>query len=132
MVLELYYQNVRGLNGKANLILPLASLLCFDLICFTETWLQPDFQSSLVLPADYYTSFRKDRNLDSTVKSNGGGVMIGVKNCISSTQLKRDFERPNLDMLWIRLDLPMPLYLCCVYIPHRSFYSQYNDFLKAL
>lgn len=131
MMLELYYQNVRGLNGKFNHLLPLISLLCYDIICFTETWLREDFNSSLIFPPNQYQVYRKDRNLHSSDKSTGGGVLIALKNNLKADRLY-GFEHPNLEMVWIRVNLIIPVYLCNIYFPNRSMAENYHTFLKVL
>lgn len=85
VLLELYYQNVRGLNGKAHLMLKLLSLLVYDVICFTETWLKDDFYDGELFSPDQYDVHRSDRNQLFTSKSKGGGVLIATKN-ISTQQ----------------------------------------------
>lgn len=73
--LILYYQNVRGLRTKCSQLYN--NILCnnYDVLLFTETWLQDDiFDSELC--DDRYDVYRCDRNLQLTDKRTGGGVMI--------------------------------------------------------
>lgn len=129
----LYYQNVRGLNSKTNLLLPLISLLIYDIICFTETWLTDGFNSSEIFPSDKYSVYRKDRNRGLTGKDSGGGVLIAIKNKKHlNVQRLYSFERPELEMVWLRIGYETPIYLCCTYLPQRSIYAHYNNFLKSL
>lgn len=132
MVVELYYQNVRGLNGKASLILPMVCLLCYDIIGFTETWTQCGFHSSEVFPVEHYTVYRKDRNLSSTEKTTGGGVLLAVKRSFKNVRRIYSFERDNLEMIWICIELSMPIYICCAYLPDRSSSNAYIEFIKSL
>lgn len=131
MTTSLYYQNVRGLNGKTHLVLPLLSLFTYDLICFTETWLSSDINNSELFPPNQYIVHRSDRSTGTSDKQCGGGVLIAAKRKL---QISRPvhFERPNLEMVWIRVGLLIPVYLCCIYIPNRSLLAPYVNFMKCL
>lgn len=131
MLLNLYYQNVRGLNGKTHLIYPQTAALFFNLICFTETWAQEGLYNSEIFPADHYDVYRRDRDLDLCGKSSGGGVLIAVKRPLGARRMY-GFECPGLKALWIRIDLEIPLYICCVYLPNRSVATPYQLFFKSL
>lgn len=73
---NIFYQNVRGIRTKC-LNLYNSILSCdFDVLCFTETWLQSDIFDSELCDTSKYDIFRCDRNLTATSKSTGGGVMI--------------------------------------------------------
>lgn len=129
--MKLYYQNVRGLNGKCHLILPLVSMLTYDIICWTETWLQSGFADGEVIPTTFYTVHRKDRNLNLTGRASGGGVLIATKVGLNARRLP-GFESPDLEIVWLRIPTAVPTYLCCIYLPARSISAPYISFVKSL
>ena len=68
--------NARSLNKK---LFDLQYLLCNDkpdILCITETWLQPALPNSLIVFDSNYSVFRTDRSSDRT----GGGVCILTSN----------------------------------------------------
>lgn len=117
--LKVYYQNCRSIRGKLK-NLYLQSLLCnYDVIVFTETWLNESVMSGEVLD-DRFIVYRRDRCLKSAGKLDGGGVLIGVRKYLNS------YRRPKLESvsedLWVTIpysgkNLSKTLNLCAVYIP---------------
>lgn len=82
--LKIYYQNVRGLRTKC-LTLYNNILSCdYDILCFTETWLQNDILDTEVCD-NRYSIFRCDRDLASTGKCTGGGVMVCVRRALGAS-----------------------------------------------
>ena len=63
-----------------------------DVVIFNETWLKPTIKSSEILSTDIYKIFRLDRTAEShppdpqnprKFKSNGGGILIGIKKSLN-------------------------------------------------
>ena len=69
------HYNVQSFLPKIDL-LP-AELCDFDILAFSETWLNPSFLTADILIPSYREPVRKDR-----IGDNHGGVMIYVKNSI--------------------------------------------------
>lgn len=65
--LIVYYQNCGGLKTKLSDIRLNILSHHYDIIIFTETWLQPNIYDSELLD-DRYLVFRRDRNLLHTKK----------------------------------------------------------------
>lgn len=78
-MLQLYYQNVRGLRSKTKEFFYNVSMLCYDFIALTETWLSEDI-SSLELFPSHYTVIRCDRNFGAMGVTRGGGVLLAYRN----------------------------------------------------
>lgn len=80
-MLSIYYQNVRGLRTKTN-IRSTISASCYDVIVFTEHWLNENFENSEYIDDSFFVE-RDDRNtLD---KRWGGGALIALTNCIKKS-----------------------------------------------
>ena len=87
----MYYQNVRGLNTKLNQLTTGILLMSveYDIIIFTETWLQNDVSNS-ELGLFNYNIFRNDRILGDL--STGGGVIIAVHKKFNAKLIKNDIS----------------------------------------
>ncbi|KAK1796931.1 hypothetical protein P4O66_000895 [Electrophorus voltai] len=87
-----------------------------NLLCFTESWLNPAVPNHIIQPAEFFSVHRMDRTADSG-KSRGGGVCVMVNNswCNNANvvTLARSYS-PNLELLALKL--------CPFYLP-REFTS---------
>ncbi|XP_055527695.1 uncharacterized protein LOC129720266 [Wyeomyia smithii] len=116
--LTVYYQNVRGLRTKTNELRLLLSSCDYDVLVFTETWLRPDIIDS-ELSSDY-SLFRCDRSERTSELSRGGGVLIAIKNNITSTLISLP-NSSHLEQVAVRVHLPSrSLYICCIYLRPNS------------
>lgn len=127
----LYYQNVRGLKTKVNKIL-LTSISCdYNIVCFTETWLNPEINNAEIF-ANKFLVYRQDRNVLNSTKSDGGGVLIAVLSVIDSEL----FLIPNtetIECICVKLKLSNKhIYIYCLYIPPNSSEDVLTKHLKAL
>ena len=68
----MYYQNVRGLRTKINELKVNLGTIDFDIVCFTETWLNSEFFDAEIC-GENFLLFRKDRNYSLSNTSRGGG-----------------------------------------------------------
>lgn len=98
--LKFCYQNVRGLRSKIKHGLKNEITLAnFDLLAFTETWLNADFSSNELFD-ESYNVFRSDRSVEKynllkwdVVQRNltgdirGGSCLLAIKNNISAVRL---------------------------------------------
>lgn len=133
MSLSIYYQNVRGLRSKTHDIRLNTSLCDFDIICFTETFLNSSINDYEIFSKNY-TVLRRDRDSSTSDKLDGGGVLCGVKNGIDFIH-KHEWSS-NAEDIWVTLypcrsSNSSRLHLCCVYIPPTCSDSL-NKFLTKL
>lgn len=67
-----------------------------DVVLLTETWLHKDIPDSEIFPPNMnFTLFRRDGK-----KRRGGGVLIAVRNTLSSSLI---FHDENIELTWICL-----------------------------
>ncbi|XP_055609144.1 uncharacterized protein LOC129756320 [Uranotaenia lowii] len=104
----LYYQNVGGINSCLTDYLLATSCSCYDIIAFTETWLNDRTLSSQIFCPDYAV-FRCDRSSRNSKKSSGGGVLLAVKSNLPAQLIVEvsSFCAPEDDLLVIG-DFNMP------------------------
>lgn len=129
--LNAYYQNVRGLRTKTN-IRSSISASAYDLIVFTEHWLNDNFQSSEYFDDSYFVE-REDRNIGN--KKWGGGALIAIKNRISYLR-RSDWEKQiPFDNVWVEIKSNLgsqKLFLNAVYIPPRTKFEQYEKYYDTI
>ncbi|XP_055612515.1 uncharacterized protein LOC129759125 [Uranotaenia lowii] len=114
--LNLYYQNVGGINSCVSDYLLASSCSCYDIIALTETWLNDRTLSSQVFSSDY-TVFRCDRGPNNSTKSTGGGVLIAIRSTLSAIPIY-DESWNDQEFVWTRIDLgTKKLYVGVVYLP---------------
>ncbi|KAK1784141.1 hypothetical protein P4O66_021149 [Electrophorus voltai] len=81
-----------------------------NLLCFTESWLNPAVPNHAIQPAEFFSVHRMDRTADSG-KSRGGGVCVMVYNswCNNANVVTLACScSPNLELLAFKL---RPFYL---------------------
>ena len=74
-----------------------ADLCSFDVLAFTETWLNDHTSSSDIAFSNYQTPFRKDRQTDRH-----GGVLVYVRDTISARR-RQDLEVNDIECIWLEL-----------------------------
>lgn len=128
--ITIYYQNVRGLRTKTSDLFNSVLSENYQVLIFSETWLNDSLSSSEIID-NRYIVYRRDRDSSSSSKSRGGGVLIAVDKCLISCIL--DDERSAREELWVRLRTQNgDLLLCAVYIPPQSSYDIYRDHLRRV
>ena len=76
-----------------------ADLCSFDILAFTETWLDNSTSTSDIAFANYQIPFRKDRPTDRH-----GGVIVYVKDTLSARR-RPDLEINDLECIWLELNV---------------------------
>lgn len=130
MNLKLFYQNTRGLKTKLNEFYLSLSENDFEIVCITETWLNSTIYDGELFD-DRYLVYRSDRNLRSTDKSDGGGVLIAVKKTLLSSRISA-CNADQCDDVWVKITLNdnTSLVICCAYCFPNLNEQQYTDFLE--
>lgn len=113
-----------------------ASVSCqFCLIAFTETWLDSSVFDSELFSSEY-SVFRKDRSLDLTKLTKGGGVLVALKKSFVASLLDLSAVTdlfPNIDLIGIKISLPcFSVYVLVLYIPPNINAETYESFFDAL
>ncbi|XP_058837086.1 uncharacterized protein LOC131693350 [Topomyia yanbarensis] len=114
--IEIYYQNVGGLNSSTDSYLLATTGCCYDVIALTETWLNNRTLSHQVFGSTFDV-FRCDRNALNSRKTSGGGVLIAVRHGIKARVIN-DERWESSEQVWISVKLAdRNLFLCVVYFP---------------
>ena len=95
--LSFIHYNVQSIANKIDLIT--TELSDFDILAFSETWLQPSIQTSDLLIPEFKPPERKDRQRDCH-----GGVMIYVKDSLIYKR-RFDLESLHIECIWIEMQL---------------------------
>lgn len=99
-VLDIYYQNVRGLKTKTNRFRSELISSSYDVIILCETWLREDVFTSELFD-DRYVVYRNDRDNAAINKSDGGGCLIAVKrNLLSKRVVGYELEND----IWVSIE----------------------------
>jgi len=97
-LLKGYYQNVRGLHTKLNILICNISLFRFDYFVLVETWL-----NSYILDAelgfDCYNVFRLDRIDKTSNSTRGGGVAIFVNKRFEAETI--NIQHDSVEQLFV-------------------------------
>lgn len=125
-----YYQNVRGLRTKLDILRCNYSLINFDYCIFSETWLTPDFNDT-ELSLIGYQIFRFDRNENTSRYSRGGGILIAVKNAYASKVLSVPIN--NIEQLFVLASFGKSKFILGgVYIPPSSVSDIYDNHIRSV
>lgn len=132
--MEIYYQNIRGCRSKTDDLLTSISIVNYDIICLTETWLM-DSVNSEELFDNRYEVYRRDRrhNMNGE-KSDGGGVLIAVnKNTFPKSMVKLNRNSSAEDIcVTIIYDYNKKLHLFCAYLPGYCDVEVFKDHLNFI
>ncbi|KAJ8723720.1 hypothetical protein PYW07_007700 [Mythimna separata] len=101
-MINIYYQNVRGLRSKINSLYRNISMNSYDVVIFTETWLVDDISNSELFDGRYLV-WRRDRDYCRTAQTRGGGVLIAVRNDL--TVVERLDWRTSAEDIWVSIVL---------------------------
>lgn len=126
-----FYQNVNRVRSKINEINLNVLSNNYDIICLTETNFNDSVRDSELLDSRY-NIYRRDRSSTSLSKTEGGGIVIGVKKNI---EVVRQFSwESNVEDLWLtilpRISNDKKINICLCYLPPdlpRNFQQSFYD-----
>ncbi|KAG6446943.1 hypothetical protein O3G_MSEX004647 [Manduca sexta] len=138
--IKCYYQNVRGLRTKTCSVFRNVCLEDYDVIAFTETWLDDNIFSNELFDGRYLV-WRRDRDYSRTAQKLGGGVLIAVKSTF--TVIERTDWHSSAEDIWVSLVLKRSrpqvsynLHICVLYLCNEnlgnSYITQLNNFTNKL
>lgn len=129
--LSIYYQNVRGLRTKTNILADISASQ-HDIVIFTEHWLNDDFSSSEYFDETYFVE-RDDRI--SRDKKWGGGALIAIKSNLTYKRVDEWEKETTFENVWIELrsnSSNSKTFVNVVYIPPQSSYDNYSKYFDSL
>ena len=108
-MLNIFYQNVRGLRTKLTAFASAVSCFSVDLdvIILTETWLTEGFLDS-ELGLHNFNIYRMDRGAETSPHirgGGGGGVLIAVRRSIRSARVT--VQECGVEQLLIKIKLAL-------------------------
>lgn len=127
--LHFYYQNVRGLRSKTNMVHNNITQCNFDFIALTETFLTSSVCDGELFPSGW-TVARRDRAGDA----GWGGVLLAARECYSIRVLHDiDGLTPDKELLFAIITYKNLKFLCCVvYLPPCYNEEQYMSVLSCI
>lgn len=88
----------------------------YDLIAFTETWLDAGTLSKQIF-GDSYVVYREDRNELNSCKIRGGGVLLALRSSFNCCQLHPP-DCSTVEQIWASITMTgYTLFICVIYIP---------------
>ena len=125
--LNIAHTNINGIRNKLDHVS--AELSDYEIICVSETKLNPNFPTSKITINGYRTPIRKDRITD-----NGGGLAIYTKHNIYTVR-RQDLENNNIENIWIEVHTSNnKLLLGLFYRPPDSsaeFWNHFEDSVES-
>lgn len=130
--LNIFYHNCGGIRSKLNKLYVDAKSCHFNVLVFTETWLNDTFNNEEILDSNW-TVFRNDRDYSSTGLSRGGGVLIASHNSLSSELIDTPTHKLfDLRIIRVSSGNNLCMYIGVIYIPPGSSESTYNELCETL
>ena len=122
---------MRGLRTKTNQVFSATSDNEYDVLAFTETWLNSNIHSSELF-SHCMLVFRSDRNFIETGKTRGGGVLLAINNKLNSILLDTSAavkDTPFIDIIGCKIIFNnVRCHVFCVYIPPKTNVNSYEIF----
>lgn len=111
----------------------------YDLVAFTESWLNDSINSSELFDLMRFEVFRSDRNYTAMNKNRGGGVLLAVNSTLKpfQTDICSMCNAFNalifLDILCVKINfLGNILYVIVLYIPPHTSCDNYDLIFDAI
>ncbi|CAH2084216.1 unnamed protein product [Euphydryas editha] len=133
-MLEIYYQNVRGLRSKTNEVFTNILNSNYKVIALTETWLNSSIYSKELFD-NRYVVYRRDRLCSQIGKQDGGGVLIAISRELSSSRIVN--WESDIESLWVVIEINIQsairkIAICVVYLPPPVKIETLNKFLESV
>lgn len=123
-ILNIFYQNVRGLKTKLTELYTKSLCSNSSCICLTETWLDETVLDSELF-CNNFIVYRCDRSVYNSEKSRGGGVLIAAEKSISSIKITLKYS--TVEMICVKLSSNgQSCYVFNVYLPPDALLAKYE------
>ena len=119
--LNIYSFNASSIRGKLIEFNSHFNANCYyDVIAVSESWLQEGVEDEEVLYGSEYSIFRRDRDDETSIKEDGGGVLLAV-NPKFPTKRRKDLET-TMEIMWLQLTInnSRKIFLGNAYIPYPN------------
>jgi hypothetical protein len=118
------------MRGKVKNLYVNAKSCNFNILIFTETWLNSSFQNEEILDNNW-SIFRNDRDYLSSGLTKGGGVLIAIKNEFRSEFVCAS-NSPLYESCFTKVSVGKnTFHFAVVYFPPRTVSACYNEFLVS-
>ena len=108
---NLFYMNIRDLKSKFASLQMIIAEVKPAVFALVETWLEDSDE----IEVEGYHIFRNDRN------NEGGGVLIGVKKCLSNVAVEVGKTKEVYESLWVVIDNgQVKIKVGAVYLPQEN------------
>lgn len=122
---------MRSVNNKTHELLMNTHSIDYDILVFSETWLNPD-QCDREFLDKKYKSFRKDRSDSDIEADRGGGVLIAMKKELDCEEY-RIAEMTDLESVCVKINLGKSvLIVYALYIQPSASIETYKKHLVAV
>ncbi|MCG8048538.1 MAG: reverse transcriptase domain-containing protein [Candidatus Thiodiazotropha endolucinida] len=119
--IKIAHVNINSIRNKVDLLY--TELHDYDIICVSETKLNPSISTSDLEINGFYPPVRKDRQ-----SNNGGGLIIYIKRNILFKQ-RLDLENRDIENIWIEITCLNKTFLAGLfYRPPNSLSDYWNSF----
>lgn len=131
--INVFYQNVRGLNSKSDVFYSNVVANEFDVILITESWLSPSVHSSELFDSRYKV-IRKDRDPLISGKSRGGGVIMAFNQKLKMHRLDNfEINCRDLEMITCLFKIGKRSVICIVvYFVPGADSNSYVEFYELI
>lgn len=131
--LKLFYENIDGIsNHKFRDLLESSSTADYDVIAFSETWLNKSVKKEIL--DESYSVFRKDRDSTdiSKIASQGGGVLVAIRSTFKC-DIYSNHKMTNLEAICVKLSTNVGyIYIYCLYIQPTASIEIYREHVSAI
>ena len=120
--LDILHLKTRSIRYKLEYLSHLSE--SYHILCFSETHLDANVDTSSLAIEGFDTPIRKDRT------HNGGGIMVYVSELLKYKR-REDLENNRFETIWIEVNLKSKILLICSF--YRSdFNTTHTEFIKEL
>lgn len=127
--LKTFYFNCGGMRNKCKDLFVKVKSTQYNVLIFTETWLNNTFFNSEIFGDDWLV-YRRDRDYKATNTTRGGGVLIAVHKSISSEEIAVT-QGHSSEQVWVKISgNDSSVVLGVYYVSPNDNDNMYDDILS--